>query len=82
VIYFLIGVITGLILVFAAGYFTGRGARVDRQLALADLQTALDRCHRPEWTPTAPQPVWPEDDFSSISAGWERLERQQRGWGW
>ena len=41
--YVILGVWCGLLLVFAGGYFTGRGVRLDRQAARADLQMALDR---------------------------------------
>ena len=44
--YVILGVWCGLLLVFAGGYFTGRGVRLDRQMARADMQAALDRSAR------------------------------------
>ena len=42
-IYVIIGALTGLLLIWMSGYFTGSSVRADRRQARADLQAALDQ---------------------------------------
>ena len=59
--YVILGVWCGLLLVFAGGYFTGRGVRLDRQMARADLQAALDRSARSYQSPAPSYGRFPVD---------------------
>lgn len=75
-----------VVVVFTAGWLSGRLARRDRRRDLADLQATLDRvnrdhaAHDEQLRATAPFPVGPGYiAMSEISAGWDAIERQQRG---
>lgn len=72
---------------FAVGWLLGRGARRDRRAAIADVQTTLDRVSRDhehddgEQRSAGPFPVGRGYlALSDISAGWDKIEQEQRGW--
>ena len=67
--YVILGVWCGLLLVFAGGYFTGRGVRLDRQMARADLQAALDRSARAYQPPAPSYGRFPVDTGPLLIAG-------------
>jgi hypothetical protein len=74
------------VLLFCGGWAAGRITLHDRRREVADLQATLDRTRR--WHDEAdagqhaagPFPVGPGYlALSDISAGWDAVERQQRG---
>jgi hypothetical protein len=79
--------VAAVILVFCGGWAAGRVSLRDRRGEVADLQATLDRTRR--WHdetdagrhPAAPFPAGPGYiALSDITAAWDAVERQQRGW--
>jgi hypothetical protein len=84
---YLLGALAVAVLLFCGGWAAGRITLHDRRRDVADLQATLDRTRR--WRdetdadrhPTVPFPVGPDYlALSDITAGWDAIERQQRGW--
>jgi hypothetical protein len=74
------------VLLFCGGWAAGRISLRDRRGEVADLQATLDRTRRwhdeadADARPAGPFPVGPGYiALSDISAGWDAVERQQRG---